>query len=186
MEGTLNDRDDNFDPNPMARMDEEEAAAEERMAEEEKQKKKSADTDYPELFIDEEGQPFNPKKKYGTIQDEVLIYDNVTSSYPAILPTEHYHKYIMDNLPKKEDGNGKWFIRPHHLETLTKHPQSIRDDVLNTRYISNYNQEYGKEKAVSEAEQAIGKIESHLAELRGKMFTMMAQRGEDPEKFMQV
>lgn len=55
------------------------------------------------------------------------------------MPAENYNKYIMDRMPKKEDGNGKWFIRPHHLETLTKHPKSIQDDVLNTRYVSHYN-----------------------------------------------
>jgi len=46
-------------------------------------------------------------------------------------------------MPTKQSGNGKWFIRPHHLETLTKHPLSIKDDVLNTRYYSHYNQQYG-------------------------------------------
>ena len=45
----------------------------------------------------------------------------------------------MDKMPKKEDGNGNWFIRPHHLETLTKHPKSLQDDVLNTRYVSHVN-----------------------------------------------
>jgi len=68
-----------------------------------------------------------------------LIYENVTTSYPAILPIEHYQKYIMDNLPKKEDGKGQWFIRPHHLESLTQHPNSIKDDVLNINYVSHYN-----------------------------------------------
>jgi hypothetical protein len=94
------------------------------------------------LFIsDPTGTKFNPSKKFGVIETEgTLIYDNITSSYPLNMPTENYQKYIMDNLPKKEDGNGNWFIRPHHLETLTSHPKSVRDDVLNTRYFSNYNQ----------------------------------------------
>lgn len=42
-------------------------------------------------------------------------------------------------MPKESDGNGKWFIRPHHVETLTQHPQSIKDNVLNTHYYSHYN-----------------------------------------------
>ena len=45
-------------------------------------------------------------------------------------------------MPKKEES--KWFIRPHHVESLTAHTQSMKDDVLNTRYISHYNQDYGK------------------------------------------
>jgi hypothetical protein len=68
------------------------------------------------------------------------------------LPTEHYQKYIMDTMPKKETGNGKWFIRPHHLETLTKHALSVKDDVLNTRYISHYDQTYGKKVEIDPAE----------------------------------
>jgi hypothetical protein len=56
----------------------------------------------------------------------------------------------MDNLPKKDSGgNQKWFIRPHHLETLTKHPLSIKDDVLNTRYYSHYDQTYGEKKEIN-------------------------------------
>ena len=45
-------------------------------------------------------------------------------------------------MPGKEEG--KWFIRPHHLETLTEHFNSVKDDVLNTNYYSHYNQQYGK------------------------------------------
>ena len=86
------------------------------------------------------GAEFNPYKRFGTIDDEgTLLYENITTSYPSYMPAENYNKYIMDRMPKKEDGNGKWFIRPHHLETLTKHPKSIQDDVLNTRYVSHYN-----------------------------------------------
>jgi molybdopterin converting factor small subunit len=44
----------------------------------------------------------------------------VTSSYPLNLPTDYYLKYIQSTLPQKDAG--KWFIRPHHLETLTEHP----------------------------------------------------------------
>lgn len=72
----------------------------------------------------------------------------------------------MDNLPRKEDGNGNWFIRPHHLETLTSHSKSVKDDVLNTRYYSNYNQQYGKKEEVNEAAEAIFKIENHLSLLK--------------------
>ena len=33
-------------------------------------------------------------KKYGVIDKEGLLYDKITTSYPAILPTEHYQKFI--------------------------------------------------------------------------------------------
>lgn len=37
---------------------------------------------------------FDPKKKYGVIEGNSLIYDNVTTSYPLNLPTDYYQKYI--------------------------------------------------------------------------------------------
>ena len=87
----------------------------------------------------------------------------------------------MDALPKKESGNGNWFIRPHHLESLTKHPNSVKDDVLNTRYVSHYDQKYGVADEVHNSETAITKIETHLASLRSSMKMMLMQRGENPE-----
>ena len=69
-------------------------------------------------------------------------------------------------MPKKEES--KWFIRPHHVESLTAHTQSMKDDVLNTRYISHYNQEYGKPKVVNQSELAISHIETMLEELKHK------------------
>jgi vacuolar-type H+-ATPase subunit I/STV1 len=110
-----------------------------------------------------------------------LLYEDVTTSYPAYMPTENYQKYIMDKMPKKEDGAGKWFIRPHHLETLTQHPKSIQDDVLNTRYVSHYNQQHGKKEEVNESQLAIEKIEAHLEALKSKQYYMMTQLGEDPD-----
>jgi hypothetical protein len=76
-------------------------------------------------------------------------------------------------MPKKEDGNSKWFIRPHHLETLTKHPLSVKDDVLNTRYYSHYNQEYGKPPVRNDNGEAIEHIEKHLETLKAKQQIMM-------------
>lgn len=90
-----------------------------------------------EIFKDKDGTPYDPAKKFGIIQgDGALIYDNITTSYPLNLPTEYYHNAIKQSMPKNEE---KWFIRPHHLESLTQHKQSIKDNVLNTHYFSHYN-----------------------------------------------
>ena len=70
----------------------------------------------------------------------------------------------MDSLPKKEDG--AWYIRPHHIDTLTEHTQSMKGDVLNTRYYSHYNQEYGQKKKVDVREKAIDHIETMLEKLK--------------------
>ena len=65
---------------------------------------------------------------------------------------------------------------------MTQHPLSIKDGVLNTRYFSHYDQEYGKKKEVNPSEEAIDKIEDHLSTLQGKMQMMMLQRGENLEQ----
>ena len=94
--GTIDRSETGFDPHPEETaanvMDEEEEAEAERMLEEEKQKKSKEQTELPEFFVqDMEGQQFNPRKKFGNIEDDgYLIYENVTSSYPVNLPVEMY------------------------------------------------------------------------------------------------
>ena len=60
-------------------------------------------------------------------------------------------------MPSKE---GKWFIRPHHVETLTMHPQSVKDDVLNTRYFSNYQTKDPNQRVVDPTKEAIASVEA--------------------------
>ena len=55
MEGTLNDRDPNFDPNPMGAMDDEDAAEEERLQGEASKGKGPNGTALPECFKDQDG-----------------------------------------------------------------------------------------------------------------------------------
>jgi hypothetical protein len=68
----------------------------------------------------------------------------------------------MPSVQNKDDINN-WFIKPHHLESLTGHQGSIKDDFLNTRYLSHYNQQYGKENIMDNKECAIQYIEEHIA-----------------------
>ena len=130
-----------------------------------------------QMYKDQEsGQLYDPKKKFGVIDgDQALIYDNITTSYPVHLPPDFYQKHIQTSMPKESDG--KWFIRPHHLESLTKHPQSIKDDVLNTHYFSHYNQEYGKPKTKTDCEEAIDYIEKSLKDLRVQQKSISLSRG---------
>jgi len=60
------------------------------------------------------------------------------------LPLSYYQNYVTETLPSP--NYKEWYIRPHHLETLTEHPKSIKDDVLNTNYYSYYNVDEGKPK----------------------------------------
>ena len=75
-------------------MDEEEKEAEElRRLEDEK--KRANNSPRRDLYRDKDGNVFDPSKKFGIIQDNSLIYGNVTSSYPLNLPTDYYQKYIV-------------------------------------------------------------------------------------------
>jgi hypothetical protein len=69
---------------------EEEEQAELKRREEEERKKRSQESPYKELYRDFNGNLYDPAKKFGIIQDNSLIYDNVTSSYPLNLPTDYY------------------------------------------------------------------------------------------------
>ena len=122
-------------------MDLEDEEAEKRAAELEERRKLEMEDPKKDAFIGPDGKPYDPKKKFGIIEDNKrLTYDDktgLTTSYEVNLPTEYYHDYVRKNLPKKEDG--EWYIRPHHIESLTEHTHSIKADVLNTRYYSHYN-----------------------------------------------
>lgn len=63
------------------------------------------------------------------------------------------------------------------METLTEHPQSVKDDVLNTRYYSHYNQDYGKKEERNEHEEAIKTIEAHLENLKQQSYLLSLQKG---------
>lgn len=67
---------------------------EERRIEEEKKKKQAEQSPNRDLYIDKNGQPFDPSKKFGVIAEENLIYDRITSSHPLNLPVDYYAKYI--------------------------------------------------------------------------------------------
>ena len=53
------------------------------------------------------------------------MYENVTTAYPVNLPVNVYQDYIKRDQP---DAKKEWFIRPHHVENLTDHSKSLKDD----------------------------------------------------------
>ena len=60
------------------------------------EKAKLEENPLKKLFRDENGE-FDPKKKFGLIEDDSLLYNNVTTSYPVNLPTDYYQRYIQQN-----------------------------------------------------------------------------------------
>lgn len=65
------------------------------------------------------------------------------------------------------------------METLTGHELSIKDDVLNTRYYSNYNNNKKEEK--DDSVEAINNIEKHLHELKMNHTILAIQKGVNPD-----
>ena len=97
------------------------------------------------------------------------------------MPPDYYLKYIQDALPNKDAR--RWFIRPHHLESLTNHYHSLKDDVLNTRYFSHYNQMYDKKPVVTDNERALGYLEKHIDQLRMKQKVLSINKyGKDVDQ----
>ena len=86
------------------------------------------------------------------------------------MPADYYLKTIQRAMPDKLPED-KWFIRPHHIESLTNHASSIKDDFLNTRYYSFYNNE--KPHVPTEKEKALSMIEEKLQALRLKSEVQM-------------
>lgn len=129
---------------------------------EERKKKEAEEAEWLSWYKDPQKnmEQFNPKKKFGVIEGQgEWVYDHITSSYPLNLPSDYYQRYVQTTIPKKEDGSGNWFVRPHHVENLTTHVRSAKDDVLNTRYYSHYENPEDPNKKKPELEEAVGGLE---------------------------
>ena len=49
------------------------------------------------------------------------------------MPVGYYESYLVgESVPDQE----KWYLRPHHVETLTENPLSKKDNVIHTEYQS--------------------------------------------------
>jgi hypothetical protein len=53
------------------------------------------------------------------------------SKYSLLLPVNYYSNSILQE-PDKE----KWYLRSHHVETLTENPLSKKDNIISTEYKS--------------------------------------------------
>ena len=81
------------------KLDEEEQLDQEAL--EEKKRKEQEELEWLSWYKDPNNNldTFNPKKKFGVIQPNNLVYDEITSSYPLNLPTDYYARYILQTVP---------------------------------------------------------------------------------------
>jgi hypothetical protein len=125
-----------------------------------------------ESFVDSKGEKYDPKEKFGTLEKDYTEYDPHMTKYEAVLPEEFYMKTIDKQSPEKKD---KWFVRPHHVETLTRHPYSKWDNVLNTKYYSYYHEEK-KDKGKKEdrikrlGNDVIDSLEEQIIKLKARIY----------------
>jgi hypothetical protein len=160
----------------------EEEDQEDQEAIEERKRKEAEEREWMAKYIDTEtGEPFNPIKKFGLIENDYLVYDNVTSSYPLNLPTDYYQRYIKSTIPSKKQKN--WFIRPHHVEKLTTHVKSIKDDVLNTQYYSHYYDESKNKSKKDDLVVAIDGLEDKIGQIKDYIKMVKMNNGTwDPDE----
>merc|ERR1712166_993398 len=123
----------------------------------------------------------------------------ITTSYKLNLPPEYYMKQIQKSLPTDDVNGEQWFIRPHHIESLTNHARSIRDDFMNTNYYSYYNNNYEpitegstkrvlKDKVVRDKVECLKQVKEYIDTLkeRQKFYIKHPTIGKDYDEMLAV
>jgi len=125
-----------------------------------------------EYFKNSEGEVYDPKEKFGTLEKDYTEYDPHMTKYEAVLPENYYIRTINKQSPSKKE---QWFIRPHHVETLTKHPYSKWDNLLNTKYYSFYEKQ-GEKKKPENKEERIRRLAEDAIESIGQQINQLKEK----------
>lgn len=79
-----------------------------------------------------EGVNHNYFKEKVDFEKKPAVFDcEGASKYSLMLPVNYYSNTIL-----QEQDKDKWYLRPHHVETLTENPLSKKDNVVSTEYKS--------------------------------------------------
>lgn len=119
--------------------------------------------------------------KHGiSLEKMIPTYGGLSSQYPTILPIEYYTNIIEKERHRAD--NEKWYLRPHHLESLTEHPFSLRDNILDSNYYAFYKEfdrtidgpiynptDKEQPKPSENKAELIGVIEQQLANLKSEL-----------------
>lgn len=73
-----------------------------------------------------------------TLSNMLPASGGLSSTYQGVMPLEYYAN-IISREKNRADGE-RWYNRPHHIESLTEHPFSLRDNVLDSKYRSTYQE----------------------------------------------
>ena len=103
------------------------------------------------------------------LKTNTQIQDERFNSFNVEFPIKYYYKLTKENEPPNKKD---WYIRPHHIESISKNEKGIADDLLNTKYISYYgpsNIENNKRSKQEILEELISETHNHINELQNEM-----------------
>jgi hypothetical protein len=129
-------------------------------------------------YLDAEGKLFDPAEKFKYMER------------PNARATDIDPLYLFEMTQKKPGKEDDWFVRPHHLQSVTNHPFSINDDPLvvrkkdlpSTTRPPPSKEHAPREQAVSHLESVLDDLKCELEErrraLRTKVYTTEADEQE--------
>jgi hypothetical protein len=122
-----------------------------------------------------EGVSHNYYKDKIRLENKPTVYDSEgKSKYSVLLPVGYYESFVAaENAPDQE----KWYLRPHHVETLTENPLSKKDNVIHTEYQSRLDKlplkkrpdEYVIEENVKRKEELINSLQERIGALKNDL-----------------
>lgn len=121
-------------------------------------------------------------KLYGKLNTKNVVRDELFTSYDIELPIKYYYDVTKKNEPKEEE---EWYIRRHHIESLTKNDKGIPDDIMNTKYISYYkpDDKAPEVNKVTMIDEVLGGLNNEIDGLRNSLEVMKVKDYELKEKF---
>mmetsp|Transcript_6295 Transcript_6295/g.10918 ORF Transcript_6295/g.10918 Transcript_6295/m.10918 type:complete len:899 (-) Transcript_6295:287-2983(-) len=129
-------------------------------------------------YLDAEGKSFDPADKFKHMEK------------PRARESDIDPLYLFEMTQKKPEREEDWFVRPHHLQSVTKHPYSINDDPLvvrkkdlpSTIRPSPSKEDGIRETAVSHLEGAIEDLKCELEERKRALRTKVYTTEEDVQE----
>jgi len=119
------------------------------------------------------------------IKNNELKQDDRYTAYNIELPIDYYVNFVKSNEPPKTK---EWFVRPHHIETVTKNEKGIADDVMNTKYISYYSPPDLQHPVTREEQinEVISKLESNIDNLKKDFYVRMNKDKNGRKKYEEL
>jgi hypothetical protein len=127
-----------------------------------------------------------------------IFSDNYnTCEYTSLYSGQFYKERILEQL--QADQKSSWVARAHHIETLTEHPLSLKDNMINVKYMNltavkdfkspNYinnlssftsEQEKNLLGKINSKQQLIQSLEDHLEQTRNRLKDISANSKYHP------